>query len=408
MTDIRCGCGRMYSFEERLLGRTFKCRNSACGRIIRIEIQEDNEPGSLLQEVVNAIAPLDLHRERMHRDRRIGLAILAAGSVLLFAWLLFRSPNPEPTPEPKAEPTTTVKSEPYPTPLPELSEGDLRPIPLNPAEVKERKITEQAAAKPGDPELSKEYQEVNEQYFDNKLPAIPVLWEPRLGEIGPLKAEGFTEEGLWRTLGDKAFILLNPLFSQDAAETRRVLCHEVVHEYLYSIGDKETNHGPKFQAVLRRLSDAGAFKGIPASEEEKSSLRSRVGAESVRLEEESAWIKREKYELDQTEDAIDREAIILDREVHELNHRISNANEQGDGWPSDDEIESSKARGRFHDQRVVDLQGRMVDFNTRVDGYNAAVAQFNRTVNRYNLMMAYPDGLNEESTMHAKTPVDRR
>jgi len=394
----------MYSFDERLLGHAFKCRNSTCGRIIRIEVQEENEPGSLLQEVINAAVPVDPHRERLRRNRRIGLGILAAGILSLFSWLLFRSPVPELSLAPKPELTTAAKPEQYPTPPPESSESD----PLNPAEVEERKITEQDAAKPGDPELSNEYQKVNRQYFDSRLPTIPVLWEPRLEEIGPLKAEGFTEKGLWTILGDKAFILLNPRFSRDAAETRRVLCHEIVHEYLYSIGDKETNHGPKFQAVLRRLSESGAFEGILASEGEKSSLRSWIDAESVRLEEESAWIKRQKYGLDQTEDTVQREGIILEQEVYELNQRISSANEQGYGWPSDEEIESSKAKSRFHDEHVLQLRGGLADFNTRVDDYNAAILQFNRTVNRYNLMMAYPDGLNEESTIYAKAPAKRK
>jgi len=282
------------------------------------------------------------------------------------------------------------------------------PVPASPAEAREQEIAAQDAAKPGDPELGMEYEEVNAQYFQNKLPAIPVLWEPRLGEIGPLKADGFTEKGLWATHGDKVFILLNPLFSKDAAETRRVLCHEVVHEYLHHIGDEETNHGPKFQAVLRRLSEAGAFEGIPASDGEKSSLRSWIDAESIRLGEESALIKGEEQELDQSKDAIDREADISNQEVRDLNQRISNANEQGYGWPSDDEIDSSKAKARFHDQRVVDFQGRMVHFNGLVDGYNVAITQFNHAVKRYNLMMAYPDGLDEEATMPVKTPVDRR
>jgi hypothetical protein len=327
---------------------------------------------------------------------------------LFFVWVSLRSPNPGSTPAPKPEPTTTQNSEQSDTLLPEFDGADQTPTSTNPAELAERKITEQDAGKLGDADLSAEYKEVSEKYFDNRLPVIPVLWEPRLGEIGPLKAEGFTEKGLWTTRGDKAFILLNPQFRKDETETRRVLCHEIVHEYLYSIGDKETNHGPKFQAVLRRLADAGAFIGIPASEEERSSLKSLIGAESVRLEEESARIKREKYELDQTQAEIDRDGAILNQEVQELNDRISSANEQGYGWPSDDEIESSKAKARFHNQRVVDLQGQMVDFNTRVDSYNAAVGQFNRSVNRYNLMMAYPDGLDEETAMHAKTPVGQR
>jgi hypothetical protein len=110
--------------------------------------------------------------------------------------------------------------------------------------------------------------------------------------------------------------------------------------------------------------------------------------------------------LDQTKGEIDRDASILDQEVRELNRRISIANAQGYGWPSDDEIESSKTRGRFHDQRVAECQGRILDFNARVDSHNAAITQFNRAVNRYNLMLAYPDGLDEEAMIHPETPSD--
>jgi hypothetical protein len=274
--------------------------------------------------------------------------------------------------------------------------------------VKEREIAEQDAAKPGDPELSMEYHEVNAGHFGNKLPAIPVLWEPRLREIGPLKTEGFTEDGLWTALGDKAFILLNPRIRRNAGETRRVLCHEMIHEYLFTIGDTKTHHGPAFQAELRRLLAEGAFQAILASEDEKASLRSWVDGESARLESESAGVKWESNELDRTQGEIDRERASFDRELRDLNQRISIGNEQGYGWPSDDEIESSKAKGRLLDQGVDDFNGRVADFTARVARYNGDVTRFNRYVNRYNLMMAYPDGLDEESTIPAKTPVDRR
>lgn len=279
------------------------------------------------------------------------------------------------------------------------------PFPAGPAEVKEWEIIKQDATKPGDPELGKDYEEINDRHFGDKLPAIPVLWEPRLAEIGPLKAEGYTQKGLWADLGNKAFILLNPVFRQDAAETRRVLCHEVVHEYLHIMGHKQTNHGPDFQAVLRRLSEAGAFEGIPASDEEKASLKSWINAESVRLEEESAWIKAERYELAQADAAIECEATVLNREVLELDQRISMANEQGYGWPSNNEIESSKAQRRAHNQRIMNLQERMTHFNARLDSNHAAAIRLNQAMNRYNFMMVYPDGLEEDAKMQAKAPA---
>ena len=39
---------------------------------------------------------------------------------------------------------------------------------------------------PSDPELASEYQAINTDYFQGRLPAIGVRWEPRLAEIGPL------------------------------------------------------------------------------------------------------------------------------------------------------------------------------------------------------------------------------
>jgi hypothetical protein len=66
------------------------------------------------------------------------------------------------------------------------------PIPTNPVEAKEWQIIEQDIGKLGDPEPTKDYQQVNERYFDGKLPGIPVLWEPQLKKVGPLIAFDFT------------------------------------------------------------------------------------------------------------------------------------------------------------------------------------------------------------------------
>jgi hypothetical protein len=50
----------------------------------------------------------------------------------------------------------------------------------------------------------------------------------------------------------------------------------------------------------------------------------------------------------------------------------------------------------------------VVDFKARVARYNGDVTRFNLYVNRYNLMMAYPDGLDEESEIQPKSAVNQR
>jgi hypothetical protein len=279
------------------------------------------------------------------------------------------------------------------------------PESTNPAKAREHEIIEQDAGKLGDLELRSNYQEVNEQYYAGKLPNIPVLWEPRLEGVGPLQAEGLVVHGLWARSGDKVFILINPETRMNAPELRPVLCHEVVHEYLFTQGDTNTNHGPAFKSELHRLAEAGAFEGISASEDEKASLKSWIDAESTRLAGESAAIREEGIEIDQTKETIELEKASSDRELRDLNQRITTANEQGTGVPSDDEMESFKAKVRLLNQRVGDLNGRVDSFHARIERYNADVSQFNQSVSQYNLMMAYPDGLDEESEIQPKSTV---
>jgi hypothetical protein len=262
------------------------------------------------------------------------------------------------------------------------------PESTNPAKAREHEIIEQDAGKLGDLELGSNYQEVNEQYYAGKLPNIPVLWEPRLEGVGPLQAEGLVVHGLWARSGDKVFILINPETRMNAPELRRVLCHEVVHEYLFTQGDTNTNHGPAFKSELHRLAEAGAFD-----------------AESTRLAGESAAIREEGIEIDQTKETTELEKASSDRELRDLNQRITTANEQGTGVPSDGEMESLKAKVRLLNQRVGDLNGRVDSFHARIERYNADVSQFNQSVSQYNLMMAYPDGLDEESEIQPKSTV---
>ena len=121
---------------------------------------------------------------------------------------------------------------------------------------------------------------------------------------------------------------------------------------------------------------------------EKASLRAWLDREAGRLDRESAA-------LDRDQDGIDRERGNLDRDSRELNQRISRANEQGFGWPPGDEIEAFKAREAVH-------HGRVADFNANVEGHNADLRSFNLKASSYNLMTAYPDGLDEESTVRVR------
>jgi hypothetical protein len=161
---------------------------------------------------------------------------------------------------------------------------------------------------------------------------------------------------------------------------------------LFTKGDTTTKHGPAFQRILQRLSEEGAFVGKWASDTEKASLKAWLDGESTRL-------NGEKSELDRIRETIERDREELDGKVNELNQRISSANRQGSGWPSDEEVESVKSqRDTFN--RLVE------DYRNRGEAYGADAMRFNGQVNRYNLMISYPDGLDEESVVQARRATD--
>jgi hypothetical protein len=99
---------------------------------------------------------------------------------------------------------------------------------------------------------------------------------------------------------------------------------------------------------------------------------------------------------------------VIELENHELNQRIASANEQGYGWPADDEIEAFKTRSRTLDQRIADFNASVAAFNASAERHSSDVKRFNHEVGRYNLMMAYPDGLDEDSVIQAKRGVRPR
>jgi len=197
---------------------------------------------------------------------------------------------------------------------------------------------------PGDPELAAAYNAINAEYFDNRLPAVRLRWESRLDEVGPMIADNFRMGGVT----DGQMILLNPEIQEDTDEFRRVLCHEMVH---VAVTSEREPHGPIFQRYLKQLADRGAFRGVVASEEEKRQRR-------VALDRKMADLSAEATTLAQVKSALDAEG-------------------------------SSGAPG-------ADLADRVNSYNGRVRRHNDAVVEFNRDIDEYNLMVTYPDGLDEE------------
>ena len=401
MIDITCpACNTIYHADQTQIGLDIRCR--VCGRSVRIERQR------IAPSLLNNAVQSTVRKQKPSRERRIGVGVILGGVILLGLLRFY----PDFLEYLNSAVSTTTGIAPIPghsANLPTQRTGETNvPVATNPAKAEEQAIIDRDAGMLGDVELSNNYQEVNERYYGNKLPKIPILWEPRLKEVGALTAEGLVQKGLWAQQGDKVFILVNPEAGANPRELRRVLCHEIVHEYLFTLGDTRANHGAAFKSELHRLAEAGAFEGISASEDEKASLKFWIEGESTRLAGELSSISEEGIDLDQTKKTMELEKTSSDRELRDLNQRITIANDQGSGWPSDDEMESFKARGRLFDQRAADFNGRVASFQVRVADYNGDVSRFNRSVNRYNLMMAYPDGLDEESAIQPKSTVNPR
>jgi DNA-directed RNA polymerase subunit RPC12/RpoP len=257
--------------------------------------------------------------------------------------------------------------------------------PVSPVEARQKAILRDDLDRAGDPDLVRQYQEINARYFAGRLPAIPVMWEPKLAEVGTLGPRPFTLEGMFGHIGSRQAILLNDHLRSDPAGATRTLCHEMVHAYLYEIGDRRTDHGPAFQAELERLADAGAFAGIVATDEERRSLKAWLDRENARLDAEGDAVRQEDQE-------IERDRAELDAAIDAMNARIQSAPVDR---PSAAEIDALESRREAFNVRVAAIRERATDAR-------AALAEFNRQVERYNLMLVYPDGLDESSLVTAK------
>ena len=163
---------------------------------------------------------------------------------------------------------------------------------LSPADRLRHDLLDLALEQPGDPDLNAHYTSFNAKHFGNDLPAIAVRWEPRLSEVDRLEGGPATMKGMFGTKGDRAVILLSPSVQEDAAALNRALAHEMVHAYMFKMGEDTAQHGPSFQSVLRRLSMEGAFEGVPSTPEERTELRDWIDQEKARLEAENKAIQQ--------------------------------------------------------------------------------------------------------------------
>jgi SprT-like family protein len=250
---------------------------------------------------------------------------------------------------------------------------------LSPAEAKQDEILREDIERPGDERLVAAYRAINARHFAGALAAMPVVWEPRLAEVGAMSTPPFVLEGMFGHVGRRTTILLNPALQNDAGAIDRALCHEMVHAYLFSTGNENTTHGPAFQAVLRRLAGEGAFEGIAATDEERQTLRGWLVAERVRLAAEDKDILR----LD----------ADLARERAEIEHNAAAYNARARRAGAGDDLRPFEREGRaINDSRDAYNQ-RAADLNARVDRGRSDRDVFNREVARYNLMLTYPDGI---------------
>jgi hypothetical protein len=182
-------------------------------------------------------------------------------------------------------------------------------------------------------------------------------------------------------LKGQSVILLNPALQADRAALARALSHEAVHAHLFATGDKTSHHGATFQSALRRLADEGAFEGVVASDDDRANLRAWLDAESARLD-------AERIEMDRLGADLDRERADVERALNELNARATEASVQRQGGPTEGEVAAVTAKRDAYN-------GRASSMNDRAERDRADLEHFNREIARYNLMLVYPDGLDE-------------
>ncbi len=112
------------------------------------------------------------------------------------------------------------------------------------------------------------YDLFNRQFFDGKLPVIPLDIRPLKGLGGKVEFQVRKPVGSSReyTLIEGSLKLtLSNMFQKTEAEIDSILLHEMIHVYFAAMGDYKENHGAKFMAMRRALSQKSGIL-IPVNE----------------------------------------------------------------------------------------------------------------------------------------------
>lgn len=185
----------------------------------------------------------------------------------------------------------------------------------------QREIIDWALTLPSDPELDPLYQQMNARHFGGDLPRMTVRWEPRLSLVDNLPGETGKLKGMFGAKGDRTVIVLSPTLKADANAVRAALAHEMVHAYMFQMGEDTSDHGPAYQAVLRRIAGEGAFAGPLSSDSHLQELRRWIEDERARLRVEEAALN----DAPSAERLERHERLLIDRD--RLNQEISRYNE---------------------------------------------------------------------------------
>lgn len=112
------------------------------------------------------------------------------------------------------------------------------------------------------------YDFFNRQFFEGKLPAIPLDMRPLKGMGGMVQFQVRKPVGSsinYSLVEGSLKLTLSNLFQKTEAETDAILLHEMIHVYFAANGDYKEQHGAKFMAMRRALSQKSGIL-IPVTE----------------------------------------------------------------------------------------------------------------------------------------------
>lgn len=123
--------------------------------------------------------------------------------------------------------------------------------------------------------LLQKYKMFNRQYFENKLPIIPLSWYPLKNEGGKVM---YKINRPSRTSYDNATLVPNTLklvmsytYVKSEQQLDAILLHEMIHVYFVMIEKFNVDHGPEFLNMAKQIGQKAGFE-IPLTDKIVSTL----------------------------------------------------------------------------------------------------------------------------------------